>query len=353
MGEDHRPSFTQLPLSPQSPELNSTTDSTGVSLNTCDFNMISSQEGLPINVFPTLPNSRIGRFNQPQGWFYCSPRFHQAFTPGPIYSALQEKLPNNHGNFDLNAEKKYLVFDQSGDKTTVMVSSGPGTPFRCMTSWTLKQPMRPDMDNEAYGPRPGSFPVSKLMSRNDHVDNYEDADVSSEMHEDTEELNALLCSDDEGESYYSEEDDEVASTGHSPSVMTTHERTGHFQRHDNEEVASPAWPQKRKWMQNDVEVLIDDTASSGDIEVQSHYLSKDDDDASSYAERGNSGFHKVGLSSSKTKRMRMEKVRETMELLQEMIPEGKGKDALAVLDGAIDYLKSLKVRAQALGLAVL
>ncbi|CAL5379034.1 unnamed protein product [Camellia sinensis] len=44
--------------------------------------------------------------------------------------------------------------------------------------------------------------------------------MGSEIHEDTEELNALLYSDDEyGDGDYSE-DGEEASTGHSPSMMT-------------------------------------------------------------------------------------------------------------------------------------
>lgn len=355
MGEGHRSLFTQQPLSSQSPDFDSTiapvTDSAGN--KTYAFNTISSQRDSPMYVLPRLPNSRIDQFNQPQGWFYCLPRFRQAFTPGPIYSTLKKKLPINCGNSDLNADKKFLVFDQSGDQTTVMLSSGPGTPFRCMTSWTLKQPRQPYMDGEVYGAKPGSFPTSEPIPENDHNGNYEDADVSSEMHEDTEELNALLYSDDEGESYYSEDDDEVTSTGHSPSTMTAHAMPDHFHKEDKEEVASSALPRKRKWKENDAEALIDDTASSRNINGQSNYLSNDDDAESNCVGPKNSGFHGMGLSSSGSKRMRKEKIRETVGLLQEMIPDGKGKDALRVLDEAIDFLKSLKVRAQALGLAAL
>ncbi|OWM67731.1 hypothetical protein CDL15_Pgr019232 [Punica granatum] len=304
--------------------------------------------------FPKVPNSRIGHFNQPQGWFYCLPRFRQAFTPGPNYSALKEKLPIDcYGNSNLNAEKKFLVFDQSGDQTTVMVSSGPGTTFRCMTSWTLKQPVQPNMDVEGHGGKLDSYPNSGPTSGNNLSGSNEETDVSSEMHEDTEELNALLYSDDDDdESYYSEEDDEVTSTGHSPSTMTAHEGLHRFDRADKEEVASSAWPKKRKLNENDVEAL-DDTASSGDINGQSNYLSNDDYAESSCADRESYGFQKMGLPSAESKRIRREKIRETVGLLQEMIPGGKGKDAVVVLDEAIDYLKSLKVRANALGLAAL
>ncbi|KAK4751809.1 hypothetical protein SAY87_020607 [Trapa incisa] len=356
MGEDCRSLFNQLLLSSQSPDFNSkdsaVIESSG--LDTCAFSMISPQERLPMYMFPKLPNSRVGRFNQPPGWFYCLPRFRQNFTPGPYNSLLKEKVTINNVNFDLNAEKKFIVFDQSGDKTTVMVSSGPGTALRCVTSWNLKQPMQPDTDDEACGHKPCPSLGLKIISAKDDDGLYIDADVASEMHEDTEELNALLYSQDEGESSYTEEDDEVISTGRSPSSMTAGEGAGHFCfEEDNEEVSSTPCSRKRKWKQNEVEALNDDTASSGYIKGQSNDVSNEDDDAeTSFAQQGNPAFRNMGLS-FKSKRMRNEKIREFMGLLQEMIPDGKEKDAVSILDGAISYLKSLKERAQTLRLPAL
>ncbi|KAK4795329.1 hypothetical protein SAY86_013323 [Trapa natans] len=359
MEEGHRSLFTQLPLSSQSPHFNSKVSAVieSASLGMCAFSRISSQEGMPIYLFPRLPNSRVGGFNKPPGWFYCLPRFRQAFfMHGPCYSLLKEKVPINNVNFNLNAEKKFIVFDQPGDKTTVMVSSRPETIFRCVTSRSLKQPMQLDTDDEACRHKSGPFPCSKMISAVDADGNYEDADVVSEMHEDTEEINALLCSDDEGESYYSEEDDEVTSTGHSPSLMTAHEgRSDHlYFEEDNQEVSSPPCSRKRKWKENDMEALINDTTSSGDIKFQPNDLSNNDDNdaETSSVQRDYSALVKMGLPSSKSKRVRKEKIRETMGLLREMIPDGKGKDAVSILDEAINYLKLLRERAQTLGLVL-
>ncbi|KAE8682186.1 Detected protein of unknown function [Hibiscus syriacus] len=54
-------------------------------------------------------------------------------------------------------------------------------------------------------------------------------------------------------------------------------------------------------------------------------------------------------SSSSNKRMRVDKIRETASVLRSLIPGVEGKDAIMVLDEAIDYLKSLKRGAETLG----
>ncbi|KAK4747496.1 hypothetical protein SAY87_014082 [Trapa incisa] len=352
MGEDHRSLFTQQPLGSQSPGFNVTSippfDSSG--LNTYAFNnVVSSQEGSPISTFPRLPHSEI---NQHQGWSKCLPCFRQAFAPVPNYSALGEKLAISCGNSGLNSERKFLVFDQSGDQTTIMVSSGPGTPLHCITSWTAKQSAHPNVDNEAHGDKLDRRSVMEPAKPNDLDDNLGEAEEASEMHEDTEELNALLYSDDEDESYYSEENDEVASTGHSPSTMTTHEKLDNYNREDKEHIASSIWSKKRKCNWDNVEVL-DDTASSSYLRGQSNHLVNDGGAEFVHAKRERSGILMMGLPSPENRKIHREKIRKTVELLQEMIPGVKGKDTLVVLDEAIDYLKSLKVRARSLGLATL
>uniref|UniRef100_A0A2P2QQZ6 BHLH domain-containing protein n=1 Tax=Rhizophora mucronata TaxID=61149 RepID=A0A2P2QQZ6_RHIMU len=50
------------------------------------------------------------------------------------------------------------------------------------------------------------------------------------------------------------------------------------------------------------------------------------------------------------KRMRKERIVETVSVLRNIIPDGKGKDAIVVLDEAIKHLKSLKHNVEALGL---
>ncbi|KAK4740879.1 hypothetical protein SAY87_024467 [Trapa incisa] len=347
MGEEQMLLSTQQPVSSQSREFNATAAPVPGSAGLIT---VSSPEDSPVQTSPRVPNSRIGQFNQPKGWFYCLPRFRQAFTPGPNYSLPKEKLPIISGNADLKSEKKFLVFDQSGDQTTVMVSSGPGTSFHCMTSWTLNQLSRSAMENGGCVAKPDSYPVSRPVPQNDINDNCDDADIMSEMHEDTEELNALLYSDDEDGESYDSDDDEVVSTGHSPSMLTAHERTENFQRQDNEVAASSVLPKKRKWYADDAEAR-DDTANSCNINGRKNYLSSDAD-AKYRAEWDISVPRKIDLS-SESKRIQTEKIRETVELLQDMVPVCKGKNSIVVLDEAIHYLKSLKVKAKALGLSAL
>lgn len=46
-----------------------------------------------------------------------------------------------------------------------------------------------------------------------------------------------------------------------------------------------------------------------------------------------------------------DKLRETLKLLESMVPGAEGKHPMLVIDEAIDYLKSLKFKAKAMGLA--
>nr|GFC29049.1 transcription factor bHLH145-like [Tanacetum cinerariifolium] len=229
-------------------------------------------------------------------------------------------------------QKKFLVFDQSGDQTTLIYSSGVGTaPARYQY---------PSLNNNPK-PQYGSYPV--------HVDETikEDNgnDSSSEMREDTEELNALLYSDDDDddeENEYNCENEET-STGHSPSSMI---RFGE-QKLENvigeeEEVASSGGPTKRRKLEDDGNIItsLEDTASSGKSGI---YCSGND---------GNGVFEEEFSSfSCGNKRPRIEKMKETINLIQNLIPGDKsGKNAIMVIDEAIQYLRDLKVKAKALGL---
>lgn len=124
-------------------------------------------------------------------------------------------------------------------------------------------------------------------------------DERVEMHEeDSDELDALLYSSD---SDSDSSDDEVTSTGHSP------------------EVDGPA---KRRKLS------------------EGRYVATMEDDAES----------SVGNTDGGRKRWRKEKIRETLSVLQKIVPGGKGKCAMGVIDETIRYLKSLKVEAESLRL---
>ncbi|CAH8389535.1 unnamed protein product [Eruca vesicaria subsp. sativa] len=123
----------------------------------------------------------------------------------------------------------------------------------------------------------------------------------SEMHEDTEEINALLYSDDDEDC---ESDDEVMSTAHSPYQVCN--------KRESEEIDSPC---KRQKLLDKVENI------SG---------------SSSLVGKGDTGS---GLSNEQS---RKDKIRTALKILESIVPGAKGNEALLLLDEAIDYLKLLK-----------
>ncbi|OMO50688.1 hypothetical protein CCACVL1_30321 [Corchorus capsularis] len=314
-------------------------------------NMVSTTGTMPVYVNHELPHMRVGQANEPRGWFYCLPRFRQAFVPASN-SFLKEQFPANpFENQRENkvgsgcAQKRFLVFDQSGDQTTLIFSSAFGTPIKHLTSWGPKSPGVSNFNGEDAITKANANLHSGPISTD--VLDVNGTDVQSEMHEDTEELNALLYSDDDSD--YTE-DEEVTSTGHSPSSMTDHNEQ--FQGGTEEVASSTGQTKKRKLLDggNDYVPLVMDTASS----VYPNRSSEYEDDADSSCANGQNLPCSDGIdSSSGNKRMRKEKIRETVSVLRSIIPGGEGKDAIVVLDEAIDYLKSLRLKAKAFGLDTL
>ncbi|KAM7259283.1 hypothetical protein ACFE04_015024 [Oxalis oulophora] len=300
------------------------------------LNMISTDGNSQVHANPKSLHAREGLVNEPYGWFYCLPRFRQGFTPFSN-SIPKEQLPAGlYGNHVDNlvpnvgpAQKKFLVFDQSGDQTTLIFSSGVGNPVQC-PHWGQK-PI--DAFNVNYG-----FSETKVGFdiQSEKLDENNETDFPSEMHEDTEELNALLYSADDSD-YTEDDEDEVTSTGHSPSTMTAHDQQNGF-----EDVASSGGPiKKRKKPYNELPSLVD-TASS----IRLNRTVPCEDDAESCAIDNN----KQCLAySSGADNMKKRKIRETVSVLQQLLPVGKGEDVISVLDEAISYLKSLKHNAEALG----
>ncbi|TYI29084.1 hypothetical protein ES332_A05G291300v1 [Gossypium tomentosum] len=312
--------------------------------------MVSTRGTLPVYGYHDLPHLRIGQVNEPQGWFHCSPRFQQVFAPSSN-TFLKEQLPANpYENLTENIvpkagswcpQKRFLVFDKSGGQTTLIFSSAFGTPIKC-SSLGPNLPFGCNLNKEdpmaTVNPNLHPGPISK-----DVFDDNE-TNVQSEMHEDTEELNALLYSDDDSD--YTE-DEEVTSTGHSPSTMTAH--CEQFEGGAEGVASSSGLTKKRTLLDgsNDYTPLLMDNTSS----LNHCRCSEQEDDADSCFANGQNlrsdGMHL----SSGNKRMRIDKIRETVSVLQSLIPGVAGKDAIVVLDEAIDYLKSLKRKAETLGLS--
>lgn len=321
-------------------------------------NMVSSNGTLPVNGYG-LRHSQVVGTNERHDWLYCLPRFRQAFKPA-CNSVLKEQQPADlYCNFEevikpkANsgcAPKKFLVFDQSGDQTTLIFSSGIGNP---LNSLSPKPPGGYNLAKDGPGLK-GETNVGFAPGSVDVFDEIIGTDMQSEMQEDSEELNALLYSDDDSD--YTEEDDddgdEVTSTGHSPSTMTAQKKLDWFDGGIEEEVASSAGPgptKKRKLVDRDYDDLPTIRPTASLMKFNPHPVMSEDDAESSCANSQNPRSGEMG-SPSENKRMRTEKIRETVSALRCIIPGGKSKDAMVVLDEAINYLKSLKLKAKALGL---
>lgn len=315
-------------------------------------NMASTNGTLPVYASSRLPHSRVGETNEPQGWFYFLPRFRQSFTPALNCSIGEGRLPVNPNESCRAAitpnvgpecaQKRFIVVDQSRDQTTLIFSPEMGTPVECLTSWSPRLNAASKLDAEGLGIKGDPNYLSGPIVT-DNLNENPETDVQSEMHEDTEELNALLYSDDESD--YTE-DGEVASTGHSFSTMTAHDKKDWF-KGNAEAVASSAGPTKKRKLFDggyDDEPALRDTASS-----MKPAFDYEEDAESSCAHSNNAGSGEIGSLSS-NKRTKKEKIRETLNVLQSIIPGVRGKDSIGVLEKTIHYLTSLKVKAQALGL---
>lgn len=312
--------------------------------NPCS-NFDSANGILPLNGSSQVLNAKPTQPHDSRGWFYCLPRFRQGFAP-----VLNSAPPNkNCGDVASDtksgcARKRFLVFDQSGDQTTLIFSSGIGGPVNYVPSWCPKPSNTFTLNKEEPRTKQDENNPSRSFSHDEFGDrDCKDDDARSEMHEDSEELDALLYSDDESD--YSE-DEEEASTGHSPSI-TAYDNKRAWIEENGEEFGSSAGLAKRQKISyrcNDVPSLMD-TASS--VKTGKYFEYKDDAESSC----GNSkNVLEESRSLCRNPLSRKEKIRETISILESIIPDVKGKDPNAVIDEAIQYLRSLKDKAKVLGL---
>ncbi|GMH17387.1 hypothetical protein Nepgr_019228 [Nepenthes gracilis] len=311
---------------------------------------ISTGVTCPLFGFLNLPNSKECPVKkQPHGWFNCLPEFRPGVTFMPEMIHGEKLLPNinftgkvpppaaaaAYGKCDdpnvgsSCPKKQFLVFDQTGGKT-LMYSSG----LHCLTSWSPKPIIQDNLSWEDMGMKGDAH----YHSEPNLTDEDCRSNGRSRLHEDTEEINALLYSDDDEADCYL--DDEETSTGRSPTTMTACHKQDCFEEAAMDEVSSSASPTKRRKLSN------------GDCYRLVKSFEHEEDAESSCAEGKPMKFAVMG-SLSGNKRPKEERIRETVNILRSIIPAGEGKDAIMVLDEAIDYLRTLKVKAKSLRLYTL
>ncbi|XP_047970794.1 transcription factor bHLH145-like [Salvia hispanica] len=273
--------------------------------------------------------SKASEPNRLQNWLYHKQQFHQAFIPAPD-SASGQKFPLGLSDVErlrtptIPGQKRFLVFDQSGDKTTLLYSSGVHAPVQFGACQPPNLPSAYNLGVEMRDLKDESF-----------EENSKDV-TEGEMREDTEELDALLCSDYDSD--FSE--DEETSTGHSPSTMTDNgapklaEETG-------EEVDSFSVPLKRRKLLDGNGDIPSSMYDASSVKTFAYSEQVESDAESSCGSR---------KEASTCKRSRKDEILDTVSILQSIIPDSNGKDAIFVIDQAIHYLRSLKAKAKALGL---
>ncbi|XP_043713363.1 transcription factor bHLH143-like [Telopea speciosissima] len=359
MGKNFRSWIEQQHSALQSLNLNCTSPMPDLGLNNTfsayanpQSLVASANSTLPVPgvAFPELSHLKMAQATESHGWFYFLPRHRQATFALPDcigtdnFSAFSRgcygqglTTPNAESG---SVQKRFLVFDQSGNQTSFFISSVIGPTVQVQRpNYKIQNPLDGHgVHEELATSRDPIYQSGTVVS--DGLDENQESDGGSEMREDTEELNALLYSDDEFEDTDDgEEDDEVASTGHSPIEMIGHEKQ------EEEEVASSGGLTKRRKLLNgehEATSSVMDTANSAKPNV---LTSEYEDDAQSSCIKGRTRGREMGS----LKRLRKERIRETVSILQSIIPGGKGKDTALVLDEAIQYLRSLKVKAKSLG----
>ncbi|XP_021895105.1 transcription factor bHLH143-like [Carica papaya] len=310
---------------------------------------------LPKPAGPCIPNLKLEEEHEAHKLLqYMQPHF-QTKLPGkdlypkeldPIFRyGIQEKAAAAHVTSG-SSQNRLVIFDQSGNQTRLLCSFL--CPARCPNAAVTELMCGPIL-HEGETIKVDQFTPKEAIfhEESDENDLYGE---DSEMHEDTEEINALLYSDDDedcGKEYGNDnDDDEVMSTGHSPVTIKGAYNEQEQLEEITEEVASSDGPHKRQKLLDGGygELLLVGTANS----VKSKESHEDDDDVEPSYDIGQAQTEEVG-SIPGNKRLRNDKIRSTLRILESIIPRAKGKDPLVVLDEAIDYLKLLKHKGSALG----
>ncbi|XAR72396.1 hypothetical protein NMG60_11019021 [Bertholletia excelsa] len=234
-------------------------------------------------------------------------------------------------------QKRFAIFDQSGNNTRLFLSP-LCYPVKNLTPGLSKSLNAHGFHDEGQTAKVElKFPTFPAIQ--EKSDEIKIIGEGSEMHENTEEINALLYSDDDdggddddddGGGGGDSEEDEVTSTGRSPFVI----EASYKKRELEEEVT--------------LEFAISDGAVKRQRLIDGEY------NRSSFTSMVNSGqldglCNYDGDAQSISARCKKDKIRKTLKVLESLIPGIKSKDPLLVIEEAISYLKYLKLNAKALG----
>lgn len=297
--------------------------------------------------------------------------FHPAF--------LQDKssmLPYNSTNLEAYLDNLQNVSVRAADQLReAMVSFCPEVNFGALPSHSgmrlrhKHESIQPCFIVGSEGPHIASEAETSRCSYNETGVAY-----SGDSHEDTEDLEALLCSDDE-----------MSSTGHSPSDVTWNNPLASSDKYSmdychscsskkrkrevigsgNEDdadssTASSAIVMSGNFKWSDTVVTLNDDGSSKSAILKEHRVpcySEEDltavdlslpEEMSTRSSDTNQSNHQKLAYQHELARSRKDKIRNTLRMLCGIIPRGDCMDTAVVLDKAIQYVKALQVEVQKL-----
>ncbi|KAL5217287.1 hypothetical protein ABZP36_017971 [Zizania latifolia] len=224
------------------------------------------------------------------------------------------------------------------------------------TADTLKKRPLVFFHNENHATTVGPFlskgaldPVPELQGSNETNVTDAGAQKTEFIHENTEEINALLYS----------ESDEGCLKVQELSRVRKYPMQNDTLSVESVASAGAAQPEKKRRLSSGTDRSVVDTASSArpDHSIDQKHLSHDDDAQSCCMGEVESdhqfalrqGEDAEGDDSPDDRKRRRERIQETVAALRKIVPGGIAKDATAVLDEAICYLKYLKLKVKTLG----
>lgn len=298
--------------------------------------------------FPGFPISALHevRTVQANGGHEVSPRLpslenSSLSIPNPYLKEFQPSFAQGLGinptpnDFTGCTQKSFLIFDQSWNQTRMFFS-----------------PLIPSSANHFIGTTKLPFACSlfeKSITQNLFDKNCVIGE-GSEVREDTEEINALLFSDDEDGEYDDDdgEDDEVTSTGQSP-VSLKRSDGGIEQVEENSEdfATFDSSTKRRKLLDGGYHRSLVQTALTS-VKLDISCDNENDAQSCCVSPSARTQYKDIDFSLDK-KQWRRDQIRETLETIARIIPGSNHKDPLLIIDEAINYLKSLKLKAKALG----
>ncbi|KMZ71962.1 hypothetical protein ZOSMA_171G00420 [Zostera marina] len=201
-----------------------------------------------------------------------------------------------------HSQRRFIIFDRQGSRTRPM--------FGSFSPVHLRQPSSV-CNFEADPPLPSAV-VKEKQTDESSASKEQKGD---EIHEDTEEIDALLYSD-------SEEEEEEASSGYHPPIVS-------------DVISSSGSPVKKRRLNDDGGVSLQDTASSSNSHDGSRGTGVD-----------LSHIGKLSKDEKKSPDMNISisiSIHETLGILRRIIPDGaEGKNPTRIIDEAISYLMFLK-----------